>query len=211
MGAAWVLKQKYDTLLLPEFDFPQIKGAINPQQIGIKLDSDPTELNQRLNELKDGLIEEFELKSLSASKWERHRNEFVTKATALAEEARDEESVIFEDEEDSSKNTISKESAILLIYAANDLTGQIIMLRTLCGLSVNAGKWNFVDSAGGAREEARWSAAVEELENYSLISACSYKREIFKVTNNGYKVADELKAKLNINTDNSPDEYLTIE
>lgn len=42
MGAAWVLKQKYDTVLLPEFDFPQIKGAINPQQIGIKLDSDCT-------------------------------------------------------------------------------------------------------------------------------------------------------------------------
>ena len=68
MGAAWMLKQKYDTVLLPEFDFPQIKGAINPQQIGIKLDSDCTELNQRLNELKDSLIEEFELQSLSASK-----------------------------------------------------------------------------------------------------------------------------------------------
>lgn len=208
MGAAWVLKQKYDTLLLPEFDFPQIKRAINPQQIGIKLDSDPTELNQRLNELKDGLIEEFELKSLSASKWERHRNEFVNKATALAEEACDEESDIFEDEENSSKNIISKESAVLLIYAANDPTGQIIMLRTLCGLSVNAGRWNFVDSAGGAREETRWKAAVEELENYGLISACSYKREIFSITNNGYKVADEIKTKLNINTDNSPEEYL---
>lgn len=77
MGAAWVLKQKYDTILLPEFDFPQIKGAINPQQIGIKLDSDCTELNQRLNELKDSLIDEFELQSLSTAKWERHRNEFV--------------------------------------------------------------------------------------------------------------------------------------
>ena len=65
MGAAWVLKQKYDTVLLPEFDFPQIKGAINPQQIGIKLDSDCTELNQRLNELKDSLIDEFKLQSFN--------------------------------------------------------------------------------------------------------------------------------------------------
>lgn len=205
MGAAWVLKQKYDTILLPKFDFPQIKGAINPQQIGIKLDSEPTELNQRLNELKDGLIEEFELKSLSASRWERHRNEFVNKSTALDKQVPDNE------EGHQEKRTISTDAAVLLVYAANDNSGQIVMLNSIIGLSVNAGKWNFVDCNGGAREEARWKSVVNELENYGLIEDGSYKHQIFTVTNIGYKVADEIKAKLNINTDNSPDEYLTIE
>lgn len=204
MGAAWVLKQKYDTVLLPEFDFPQIKGAINPQQIGIKLDSDCTELNQRLNELKDSLIDEFELNSMSASKWERHRNEFVSKISSVTEQIQNDES----NDNYESKSSISKDAAVLLAYAANDSSGRIIMIRSLSGLSVNARKWNFVDSNGGAREEARWSEAVDELENYGLIEDGSYEHQVFAVTHTGYKVADEITEKLNIDFDNSPDQYL---
>ena len=204
MGAAWVLKQKYDTVLLPEFDFPQIKGAINPQQIGIKLDSDCTELNQRLNELKDSLIDEFKLQSLSAAKWERHRNEFVNKIAFVSEEICDDET----SNDSKSQSSISTDAAVLLAYAANDESGQIIMVSTLGGLSVCAGKWNFVDANGGARENARWSGAVDELENYGLIEAGSYKRQVFLVTHIGYQVADEVKKKLEIDFNNSPDQYL---
>ena len=203
MGAAWVLKQKYDTVLLPEFDFPQIKGAINPQQIGIKLDSDCTELNQRLNELKDSLIDEFKLQSLSAAKWERHRNEFVNKIAFVSEEICDDET----SNDSKSQSSISTDAAVLLAYAANE-SGQIIMVSTLGGLSVCAGKWNFVDANGGARENARWSGAVDELENYGLIEAGSYKRQVFLVTHIGYQVADEVKKKLEIDFNNSPDQYL---
>lgn len=178
MGAAWVLKQKYDTVLLPNFDFPQIKGAINPQQIGIKLDSDSTELNQRLNELKDSLIEEFELKSLSASKWERHRNEFVNNVTSTAEQINNDENS--DSNENKGKTSISRDAGVLLAYAANDSSGRIVMVNSLNGLSVNAGKWNFIDPDGGAREEARWSGAVDELENYGLIEAGSYKRQVLQ-------------------------------
>lgn len=85
------------------------------------------------------------------------------------------------------------------------------MVNSLSGLSVNAGKWNFVDSDGGAREEARWSGAVNELESYGLIEDGSYKHQVFAVTSTGYKVADEVKAKLSIDTDNSPDDYLISE
>ncbi len=204
MGAAWVLKQKYDTVLLPEFDFPQIKGAINPQQIGIKLDSDCTELNQRLNELKDSLIDEFELQSLSAAKWERHRNEFVNKIASVSEEICDDET----SNDSESQSSISTDAAVLLAYAANDASGRIIMVSTLGGLSVCAGKWNFVDANGGARENARWNGAVDELESYGLIEDGSYKHQVFAVTHIGYKVADEVKKKLEIDFNNSPDQYL---
>ena len=70
MGAAWVLKTKYDSLLLPSFSFQDIKGAVNANQIGLKLDSPDALLKEHLNQLKDGLIDEFSLSTLTASRWE---------------------------------------------------------------------------------------------------------------------------------------------
>lgn len=207
MGAAWVLKQKYDSILLPDFDFVQIKGAINPNKIGIKLDSTVEELNHRLNELKDALIVEFGLRVISATRWERHRNEFVENVERIIDtvnvaEYKQEEVV------EQPKNQISRDAAILLVYGANYSTGQIIMLRTLGGLSITGGKWNFVNQNGGAREESRWEDAVIELENNGFITDLSYKRQIFRITIEGYKAADEIKEKLSIDTDKCPDEYL---
>lgn len=40
MGAAWVLQKKYTTILLPGFEFKEIRGVINPRKIGLKLDND---------------------------------------------------------------------------------------------------------------------------------------------------------------------------
>ena len=56
-------------------------------------------------------------------------------------------------------------------------------------------------------QESRWEDAVIELENYALIAASSYKRQTFKITT-GYNAADEIKEKLNIDTEKCPDEYL---
>lgn len=204
MGATWVLKQRYDTILLPNFDFPQIKGAINPQQIGIKIDSERNELNQRLNELKDNLLNEFELQTLSAAKWERHRNEFVDKVTSISYKLCNNKI----DNSSESVNSISKDAAVLLVYAANDKTGRIIMLNSLSGLSVYVGKWNFINTKGGAREEAKWNSVIDELVCHGLIEDSSYKHQFFVVTNNGYKMADELKEELKIDFDNSPNKYL---
>lgn len=205
MGAAWVLKQKYDSVLLPDFDFVQIKGAINPNKIGIKLDSNVDELNHRLNELKDNLIEEFGLRAISATKWERHRNEFIEKINKITTEVADEDE---QETVEKSQTSISNDAGVLLVYAANSSSGQIIMLRTLSGLTVSSGNWNFVGEDATAREESRWEDAVVELEKYGLITASTYKREIFRITTTGYEVADKLKAELNIDTNKNPDEYL---
>lgn len=79
MGAAWVLQHRYTSILLPQFDFRDVKGVIDQMRISIKLDSEKSELKSRLNELRDTLISEFELKqSLSNQNvWECHRDEFV--------------------------------------------------------------------------------------------------------------------------------------
>ena len=40
MGAAWVLKNEYTSILLPKFEYQEIDGAVNPNKIGMKLDDD---------------------------------------------------------------------------------------------------------------------------------------------------------------------------
>lgn len=77
MGAAWVLRSDYTTILLPNFEFKNIRGAINPNRIGIKLDSQDT--SARLNELKDNMVKIFKLEPVSQTKWERHRTIFMDK------------------------------------------------------------------------------------------------------------------------------------
>lgn len=77
MGAAWVTKKEYTSILLPGFDFSQIRGAISADQLSIKLDSDEDELKQRLNELKDTLTEVFEISKLPDIRWEEFRNDFI--------------------------------------------------------------------------------------------------------------------------------------
>ena len=78
MGAAWVLKNDYTTILLPGFEFNKIKGAINPRQIGLKLDGDSDDVKEKLGQLKDTLLQKFGLSSLSDVRWERKRDAFIS-------------------------------------------------------------------------------------------------------------------------------------
>lgn len=59
MGAAWVLKNEYTSILLPKFEYQEIDGAVNPNKIGMKLDDDDELLKKRLGELKNIISEKF--------------------------------------------------------------------------------------------------------------------------------------------------------
>lgn len=85
MGAAWVLQHKYRSILLPQFDFKDVKGVIGQMEISIKLDAEKYELKTRLNELRNTLVGQFGLSQSAASDnvWERHRDEFVDKVTSI--------------------------------------------------------------------------------------------------------------------------------
>ena len=142
---------------------------------------------------------------MSETKWERNRDEFLRNVEELANTMSENNG----DEEESQEQTrITKDASVLLIYAANSDTGEIVITRSLSGTSVAGGQWNFVDPQGNAREEARWEAVIEELEALGLIEAVSYKRQIFKVTHNGFAVADDLNKELSVDCNNSPDVYL---
>lgn len=77
MGATWITRKEYTSILFPGFEFSQIKGAIRADRISIKLDSDKDELKQRLDEMKDTLTEKFGLIKVSDTKWEKIREKFI--------------------------------------------------------------------------------------------------------------------------------------
>lgn len=77
MGATWVLKAKYSTLVCPGFKIPEIKGAVNPSKMAVVLD-DAKRVNGKLNQLKDHLIEFFYLPEIEDDTiWENDRNKFL--------------------------------------------------------------------------------------------------------------------------------------
>lgn len=85
MGAAWVLSAKQSAILLPGFDFKEIKGAVNPNRISIKMDQqDLFDLKFRLGQLRDKLLSAFELNIFNADQWERKRDEFIDEVKLLS-------------------------------------------------------------------------------------------------------------------------------
>lgn len=78
MGAAWVLKNDYMSVLLPGFKYKSIKGAIDPNRIGIKLDEKEYDLKHHLGELKNTIENFLNITSISYHKWERYRDKFIS-------------------------------------------------------------------------------------------------------------------------------------
>lgn len=185
MGAAWVLGKNYDFILLPGFDFSDIEGAINKNKIGIKIDADNVaEIKKKLGQLKNILVDEFELKNVSEIGWEKTRDSFIDKMNSI------EEKIFTNGGADGLEDvTISYEAGLLLLYAANSSDGTLTRLSLLAGVCVTAGNY-CLNRDNSPREEAIWDGAIEELELMRLIKATSFKREVFKVTNEGYITAD---------------------
>lgn len=82
MGAAWVLRSNYFSLLTKDMDFKDMSGVVNSHSIAIKVDSNDAQ--SRLTELKDTLIEAFSLKDISEIKWERIHNSFLKEVNSIA-------------------------------------------------------------------------------------------------------------------------------
>lgn len=85
---------------------------------------------------------------------------------------------------------LSREAKILLKGAA-DSDGQIIYLHVIGGLIVQVGGRNYVED-NNPRSRATWEGALAELENNGLVIAGGTKREIFKMTREGFAVADQI-------------------
>ena len=75
MGAAWILQKQYQTILLPGFNFDDIKGAINPRNISFKL-NDRYYRNAAMREFKDNVIDFLQLQEVNSSAWDYYRDQF---------------------------------------------------------------------------------------------------------------------------------------
>ena len=83
MGAAWVMQHTYTSLLLPGYEYKNIKGAIDAGCIGIKLDGDQSELRDRLIEFRNQIQKEFCLAPLDERKWNRKLDNFVERVNKV--------------------------------------------------------------------------------------------------------------------------------
>ncbi|MGF6663304.1 hypothetical protein QF000_004972 [Paraburkholderia atlantica] len=84
---------------------------------------------------------------------------------------------------------LSKEAATLLKDASNDGNGQVMFLRHLGGVVIATNNKEYVGN-NDPRLRAIWEGALEELERHNLIKAVSSKREMFRLTREGYDVAE---------------------
>ena len=91
----------------------------------------------------------------------------------------------------SSIEELSDAAKILLKEASKDRQGTIMFYRTLQGLGVETNGKNFVES-NDPREEARWENAVQELIENELIQDRGWKGEVYGLTLDGFKVADQI-------------------
>jgi hypothetical protein len=99
---------------------------------------------------------------------------------------------------ESAAMSLSDDARGLLLTAKNG-DGYILYIRHSGGATIQAATRNFVDPQNH-REEARWKAALDELQVRRLIEAVGYKGETFRLTKRGYEAADEIEATTRSNT-----------
>ena len=175
MGAAWVLQNKYTVILLPGFEFKEIQGAINPRQIALKLDSDLTEVKEKLGQLKEVLSQEFGLSHIPDTRWERKRDSFIDTITKKS----------------TVQLSISNESAELLQAACEADDGTILKSEDLSGTYIEANGKNFIVSQE-RREVAKWENALSELVNSGFVQERGLSGSIYVVTQKGYDCVEQL-------------------
>ena len=88
-------------------------------------------------------------------------------------------------------STLLEESRQLLLEAAKDPSGVILFASVMGGTIIQTNGKQF-GIQGDARSMARWRRALDELAANSFVEPRGSKRELFFVTDRGYKLADRL-------------------
>ena len=162
----------------------------------VRLDSVDEEQYAKLNEFKQemkktGLVESYDSLGEFRDKFSRQLTQTIIRAYPIATTTT------------STTTTpppplpvtppMSDEANELLAAAASDPTGRLIRIRHLGGLLVQASGRRFAKE-GDARSEARWEGVIKELEDLGFIEDRGFKREVFAVTHEGFRIADLLRS-----------------
>lgn len=76
MGAAWVLKSAYCSILTPDMEFSKMTAVVNSHDVAIKVNTE--DAKPRLTEMKDTILTFLGLKDVTPIKWERIRDKFLS-------------------------------------------------------------------------------------------------------------------------------------
>lgn len=185
MGAAWCLKTRATSILLPGFAFDKMKGVVNFSRIAIKLDNDIYEVKDKLNQLRNVVIEEFSLQHGSDATWEKARDEFINTANTICGE----KTIV--DEPTKNEPQLNEYEKQLLRKAADDQQGTILTPADLSnGTSIQVGNTILCTEATNRKEYAQWEAALTNLINLGLLQPAGYQGVMYKVTAAGYSFAE---------------------
>lgn len=72
MGATWVKSKKCTSILLPEFKYAQLRGAIDASKIWLNMCE-----KDRINDLKEKLELEFNLNKIENTKWQSKLDDYI--------------------------------------------------------------------------------------------------------------------------------------
>ncbi len=175
MGAAWVLHNSYTTILLPSFTFEEIKGAVNPNQISLKLDGNTDEVKERLGQLKDNFQKTLGLKIISEVRWEKKRDDFISAILNISKT------------QPNNATTLSQGALELLIGAAlSDPDKEIHMIENLDGITIKVNEKTMFSSLK-QREIKKWENYINELlaNQFIEIETNVEGYKIFYVTEDG--------------------------
>lgn len=182
MGAAWVLKTDFCSILTTDMDFGKMEGVVNGSTISIKVDAE--DALSRLTELKDTLIQSFGLPSIDATKWERKRKSFLSHVLSIAYEK---ESV----EDETNKISFSQEEIQIFSKWANNPTDSTFMaLWTRQGLEVHFGYRNGYTFPRG-EALAEYEDFIDRLLRSGYIVSDGFCNKVtkYKITKQGYDFA----------------------
>ena len=93
----------------------------------------------------------------------------------------------------SADDQISEEAQRLLVEASKENAGPIRKLRSTGGTQIFTKTESFAEPRE-PRSEALWEAAIEELMDHGLVQDATGRDLMFKVTHEGFRVADKLRA-----------------
>ena len=177
----WVLKSNATSLLLPGFDFSGMKGVIGSDSIAIKLDGDPSEVKDRLNQLRRELEAEFDISDNEDIIWEEARDKFIREINdpALGKQ----------DNITPASIAVTEEMKQLLKKVAAVPEGQILIDADWeSGTYIQIGSEVVAKEYPDRRQYAIWDEALNACLRAKYIERKS--NAICVITNAGYKVIE---------------------
>lgn len=114
MGAAWVLKNDYQTFILPNLNVNSLdRTCIGKNNIAIRWDG--SDIKARMNQFKDKIIALFGLSAPNESRWEDKRDEFIKKFQSYQPAPKEQEDKI----QTTSKENLQNQQDVRRVHVNN--------------------------------------------------------------------------------------------